>query len=95
MEPLNAQTNGVHTEMVIHEKRYVRRGHTESSAKVGGVSYKMGLYTEKITHRAGYGYRIFFSRTESLYIYVEVREETATHRFRSQENFTQTGHESG
>lgn len=36
-------------EMVIHEKRYTRREHTESSAKSGGHPQR-GVYTEEITH---------------------------------------------
>lgn len=39
---------GVHMEMVIHEKRYIRREHTESSAKSGGHPQR-GVYTEEIT----------------------------------------------
>lgn len=72
-------------EMVIHEKRYIRRGHTESSAKSGGHPQR-GAYTEEITHS---GIQVEIFRTES--VYKEVCEETATHRVRSQgEEFTRT-----
>ncbi len=35
-------------EMVIHEKRYIRREHTESSAKSGGHPQR-GIYTGDYT----------------------------------------------